>query len=220
MGEFSNISKEAVKGIFRKYSGRASELIYVKRTLLNGGCPKTRIEEAERELRQGVVSPILKIKVAPKEFPERREILKIPEIMSRGLVSKLFGNRLFWYIFGGLLLVVVMMLIIVQYSGGGIKNCGSDEFCFLDATNECGNAKFRNEIAGAKIEYVVNNCILEKKVAKLASGESKEDRNRFEGKSMSCNYEQGDFDRSYIDEISANLEQCDGELRTEIENVI
>ncbi len=207
MGEFTDISKEAIKGMLRKYSN-PSERTFVKQTLLRGGCPSSRIKEAEYEISQGIGRKLLHISVKPKENTSER--LRERHYINSSFFMNFISNRLTWYVVGGILLVIVLFILISKYG----SSC--DEQCFVNKANLCENAVYKNEIAGAKLKYETNNCVLDKTVLKLANNEPNELRALFKGKSMSCGYARANFDINYLSEISANLDDCDGELKSAI----
>ena len=207
MGEFSDISKEAIKGMLRKYSN-PSERSFVKQTLSKGGCPSSRIREAEHEISQGIGRKLLHINVAPRENIGER--LKDRHYINSSFFINFISNRLTWYVIGGILLIIVLFILISKFG----SSC--DEQCFVDKANLCETAKYENEIAGAKIRYEINNCVLDKTVLKLSGNEPSEIRDLFKGKSMSCGYARGNFDINYLSEISANLDDCNGDLKSAI----
>ena len=144
MGEFTNISKEAIKGMLRKYSN-PSERVFVKQTLLRGGCPSYRIKEAENDLSQGIGRQLLNIKISPKE--NVRERIKERHYINRTFFMNLISNRLTWYVCGGILLILILFLLIAKYG----SNC--DEQCFVDKANNCEKANYEKYTARFDVEF-------------------------------------------------------------------
>ena len=150
----------------------------------------------------------MNIKIALKE--KVRERIKERHYINRTFFMNFISNRLTCYVCGGILLILILFLLIAKYE----SSC--DEQCFVDKANLCENAKYENEIAGAKIRYETNDCLLDKTILKLADNEPDELRSLFKDKSMSCEYTKGNFDISYLSEISANLDDCNGDLKSAI----
>jgi len=92
--------------------------------------------------------------------------------------------------------------------------CATED-CFIRHANNCDAATYRNKIGETIMSYQTNDCFLIKTVELMDPTEPPTIRNRFEGKSMTCSYNKGDFDPLYINTVSAHLNTCQGPLREE-----
>lgn len=120
--------------------------------------------------------------------------------------------------------VLTVLLILFFIIIGGIiwlfpATCVT-EACFIEHANNCEAATFRNTIGGTTMAYQTNNCFIIKTVEKLNPTEPSLIKGRFEGKSMTCSYNKGDFDPLYVNTVSAHLNTCEGDLREEIIRVV
>jgi len=120
---------------------------------------------------------------------------------------------------------VAVLLLILFFVAIGIviwlfpATCAT-EACFIRHANNCDAATYRNKIEGTVMSYQTNDCFIIKTVEKMDPSEPPVIREQFEGKSMTCSYNKGDFDPLYVNTISAHLNTCEGELREEIIAVV
>ncbi|MBW2987766.1 hypothetical protein KY336_04405 [Candidatus Woesearchaeota archaeon] len=116
-----------------------------------------------------------------------------------------------------ILACIAIILIVLLVMPIGVPDCNSDEACFLPKANACEQVKFKNMIDTTEIGYEVNeDCSVTKTITKLGEREPQEVKDLFLGLSMNCNFQKGAFSRTYITDISGNLETCEGPLATVI----
>ena len=150
--------------------------------------------------------PVVKIKKPPKPKIKRQEIKKTRHpIKLRNQVAVLL-----------LILFLVAIGIVIWLFPA---TCAT-EACFIRHANNCDAATYRNKIDGTVMSYQTNDCFIIKTVEKMDSDEPPVIREQFEGKSMTCSYNKGDFDPLYVNTISAHLNTCEGELREAIISVV
>ncbi len=141
-----------------------------------------------------------------------RKPAPITKKVSKKRMSHLSPPFLAFYL---IMFFIVIGLIVYFFPA----TCITEE-CFVGKANKCESATYRNVIGGTTLHYETNDCYLIKTVMKMSKDEPEIMQNRFLGKSMTCSYNEGDFDPLYINTISAHLDTCEGELREEILKVI
>lgn len=151
---------------------------------------------------QKLKKPAVQIKRPPKPKIKRQEIKKArPPIKLRNQVA----------VFLLVLFLIAIGIVIWLFPA----TCATEE-CFIRHANNCDAATFRNRIDGTTMSYQTNDCFIIKTVEKMDPNEPPVIRQKFEGKSMTCSYNKGDFDPLYVNTISAHLTTCQGPLREEI----
>jgi hypothetical protein len=99
------------------------------------------------------------------------------------------------------------------------KTC-ANQTCFLEAANLCNSANFQQTEADSVFKYNIRGCVLTKTALKINETEPVEIRNLLQGKSMACAYEKGSFDAAWVSTLSLNLENCTGDLKDSIEQLL
>ena len=201
-GALKDISIETVKDMLGKYKKDPKELDFVKNSLIKGGCPRSRIDQAEKEMwaEKKVVKPIV--------VPISKPMIKTEKVS----IEHHFPKKLVI----GIAAIIVTILVVVIIFINSPKDCGNDEQCFIQHANLCEKVKLTNFIAQAEFVYTANGCELKKTVIQLDKNEQKEVRNKFEGKSMVCTYGKYNFNPAYLKEIAGGISSCKGELADEI----
>ncbi len=115
-------------------------------------------------------------------------------------------------VFIGIAVLIVVLLAVLLFLLPGQNLCKTDE-CFIEAANECKPAILEKKIATADIRLEIKEgCVLNKKIIDMEEAEPEEVRNLFIGAEMNCNYDKGQFDDTYVEQISGNLGFCEGTL--------
>ncbi len=120
----------------------------------------------------------------------------------------------------GLVLIVLVVILVpfIAFNFAG-TNCERDIACFGSLANQCKSARYTGVIAGASVHVVSRNCQVIKTVVSLPDIEPESVKQLFVGKSMTCTYEQGDFDSIYLTKLTGNLPTCTGDLVTAIQTL-
>lgn len=130
-------------------------------------------------------------------------------------------------IWGLVAAIVAAAILIGFFVVSGPIDCGDDEECFITYANECKKATLSQSTKGAVFQYgstisseVRSDCSLVKRVDSLDESEPQEIRDIFEGTSMTCTYEQGNFNPELVTTITRGLENCEGTLKTAIYELV
>ena len=112
-------------------------------------------------------------------------------------------------------LVIVLVLLIVAVLGYLviINSGGMTQEKFLDKANNCQTATMEKEIGTITMKLKVNDdCSITKTVVAVAETEPEAIQDLFLGTTMTCTYDKGMFDETYVNQISGNLGYCSGSL--------
>ncbi len=126
------------------------------------------------------------------------------------------GKKIFIYILVGWFIFGVASSLIVSFVVPIIpKDCATTE-CFIEAANDCRKAKLEVvDDADMLWRYrVAAFCRgFEKTLVVLNDKETARMKELLEGKSLSCNYTKENFDKRWLASVIFGLENCDGELK-------
>ncbi|MEM3164511.1 MAG: hypothetical protein QXO51_03670 [Halobacteria archaeon] len=92
--------------------------------------------------------------------------------------------------------------------------------CFVAAANLCKAATVTVSESFGTMRYSSNDCALTKSVVAPAPGERPELKTLLQGASMTCAYERGKFDRTWVDSLLAGVEFCEGGLKDLIADLV
>ncbi len=95
-------------------------------------------------------------------------------------------------------------------------DCGYDKQCFISSVGDCGKATLLEDMQGSTIKYYTRDCVLKKKIDEFSQSEPEDVVAFLEGRTMSCPYQQGNFNEELINGILGGIENCDGELKEAI----
>ncbi|MBW3013323.1 hypothetical protein KY340_03895 [Candidatus Woesearchaeota archaeon] len=220
------VSKETVVSIFREYLSKGHDIGFVERALLKAECPKRIIKEAKKELKIGLKQKKQpKIAQKPKFIPKKQAPIFKPKpiIMATKTQPRVItppklpkirapqGKYLHPLII--ILACVAVVIILLMLLSFGTKNCGSNEACMIEKANACEPARFKNMVDTTELSYLIgDDCSITKQITRLGEKEPKEVKDLFLGLSMKCTYNRGAFSRTYLTDISGNLETCEGPL--------
>ena len=97
--------------------------------------------------------------------------------------------------------------------------CTTQE-CFISAANNCENVKMQQVEAGSLFEYSAKSCIMEKTLKTINETEPVEMKDLLEGKSLTCSYAQNNFNENWVKTLSIGIEDCSGELKDAIDELV
>ncbi|MEM4263768.1 MAG: hypothetical protein QW666_02640 [Candidatus Woesearchaeota archaeon] len=167
---------------------------------------KAAIEKKPATLFEPEKPPELPAKPEPKELPAP-EVLALPPPPSYITYHRKMGVIIISILC--IILIAAMLLFFVT------PICLT-ESCFINAANECGHAKYKNNIKGTEVRFETEGCVLTKTIISLGPEEPEEIKKVFQGKSMTCRYQQNNFDPLYITSLTGLINTCEGELKEEI----
>ena len=135
------------------------------------------------------------------EKPKKNNILKVLLIYII-MVIMIFG-------------VIFIGLVIYYLFNPAIQQCETKD-CFMVAANECKDVVFTsNELIG-KVKYKSEGCVFTKTIVKCNETEIPEIKAMIEGKSFTCKYKIGEFDKRWLSTLIYGINECDGELKETI----
>ena len=89
-----------------------------------------------------------------------------------------------------------------------------DTASFIRAANDCQDASLTVTSTVGTFSYQsTSDCDLLKTLVKVNSSELPEVKNLIEGKSMVCGYTKGNFDSRWVTTLIGGMENCHGDLR-------
>ncbi len=127
-------------------------------------------------------------------------------------------NKTSWIILLG---IVMLGGCIAPVGDAGLKECSTVE-CIVETANECEEKVLELEEDIGTVEYSIqydpNNdfCTLNKKVAKVSDAENPVIKQMFEGKSLTCTYQPGEFNERWVTSLIYDIENCEGDLKESI----
>jgi len=137
-------------------------------------------------------------------------------------------KRINWIILFGIVLlngcIYADKEIMGVVGGEGLKQCSTVE-CFVEAANECEETILElSEDIGA-VEYYTQLdssgfCILNKKIIKVSDNEDPVVKRMLEGKNLLCAYQKGKFNERWVSSLIYDIENCEGELKESIGQLI
>jgi hypothetical protein len=117
------------------------------------------------------------------------------------------------------ILVVLMIfgacfvgLVIYYLFNPSVQQCGTKE-CFMAAANECQDVKFTSQEMIGTVKYSSKDCVFTKTLAKSGENELPEVKALLEGKSLTCEYKIGEFDKRWVTTLIYGINYCEGGLK-------
>jgi hypothetical protein len=89
----------------------------------------------------------------------------------------------------------------------------NDASCFITAADNCGNESIIYTDSVGTFNYTTSNCVFFKTLVSLNANETQDMKNALEGKSMTCVYQQGQFDQRWVSSLIYGTENCTGDLK-------
>ncbi|MFC1685494.1 hypothetical protein ACFLZZ_00550 [Nanoarchaeota archaeon] len=124
--------------------------------------------------------------------------------------EKSFNFKWLFVLGGVIILGVVFFFLFFQ-----AKDCDTAE-CFITAANNCNKSEFTSKDNGNVIFYSSEGCSVTKTVVKISEDEDQDMKDFLEGKSLTCDYEKGEFDEDVVNDLVFGIEDCTGELKKNI----
>ena len=126
-------------------------------------------------------------------------------------------------------ILLAVLLLAVTFAG-----CTSDnvpvasqntptpaETGFIAAANACTDANITVTDDVGTMHYTSSpGCIFTKKLVSLNATETQEMKTLLEGKSLTCMYTKGNFDPRLVTSLVGGMENCTGDLKDDIGNLI
>ena len=84
---------------------------------------------------------------------------------------------------------------------------------FISSADNCHDARFKSEQDIGTFEYRSEDCVFTKTLVSLNKNESQEMKDLLEGKTLTCKYEQFNFNEKWADSLLYDIEDCEGELK-------
>jgi hypothetical protein len=152
----------------------------------------------------------------------RTEMLK--NGYSADVISKLLKKRRGFWLIPLLIVIAVGIYFLIPFVSSFISNlsaqtCATQD-CFILAANSCKSVKMQQIEEGSLFEYSARNCVLTKTLKKMNETEPVEMKDLLEGKSLQCSYTAGTFDEKWITTISIDIENCSGDLKDAIDELV
>ena len=119
----------------------------------------------------------------------------------------------------GLLLIAGMLMGSLKGPVGKAAEC-STESCFIKAANRCWPAVYQTKIETVKLRFTTEDCELKKEVIAVEATEPESIQKLFKGAEMTCQYEEGKFDKRYIEQISYDILTCEGSLVDAVKKIL
>lgn len=94
-----------------------------------------------------------------------------------------------------------------------------DKDCFIKNAYDCGTVSYEAQEEYGIVQYEASGCVFTKTVVSLNEGEEEQIKNLVEGKSLSCPYT-GALNTRWMYSLYADFEECDGELKEILEQLI
>ena len=113
-------------------------------------------------------------------------------------------------------LLLIPLLLIVGCAPPGCM----DKACFIDAANNCESLEIEVVETSGTFQYASNDCVFTKTVNSLNEDEAQDMKSLLEGKSLSCSYQQGGFNENWVNSLVVDIEDCDGDLKDTIAQLI
>ena len=114
----------------------------------------------------------------------------------------------------------VAVLAIVVISIFTLNQISMTRERFIEKANLCEKAEFISTIEGTTYKFLTENCVFKKKIIKLDKYEPEEVNDLFLNEELTCNYNEGEFNTNWIDYLTKDIENCEGELKEIIEEIL
>jgi len=113
-----------------------------------------------------------------------------------------------------------IILISVLLLASCMQQTCPDKECFIEKAQSCGIVSLEEQEEFGLVRYESRDCTFTKTVVKLGADEEEQLRNLIEGTSLSCGYAEGNFNIRWMYSLYAGFEECDGELKDTLEQLI
>lgn len=133
-------------------------------------------------------------------------------------------NALHFIIIGLIAISIISITIYLIRSPPDFQSvipdsCRTTE-CFTLKAENCEKAELQRNEDGSIFIYKTNNCQFTKTAAKISGSEDQRIIDLLEGKSLSCSYQENNFNMDWINTLTIGLDQCQGPLKDGIKNIL
>jgi hypothetical protein len=111
-----------------------------------------------------------------------------------------------------------MALAIYKINYAGLQ-CDTRE-CFMAAANECQNVEFISQEKIGTVQYRSKDCVFKKTLVRTDGNELPELKALLEGKSLTCEYAVGQFDKRWMTTLIYGINYCEGDLKENIGSLL
>jgi hypothetical protein len=171
----------------------------------NWAIESIRAGKSEEELRKIMLSKGYSYELINKAFSSARKKASFKKYLS--------------FVAMGLVILALILLAYLYSSYLFRTTCNSDE-CFILKANSCSPVKIEKTIAGSLYQLSENKCITTKTLVQMNSTEPSGLKSLIEGKSLQCVYGPGNFDRNLLNSVSLGIENCSGELKDSLDEIL
>ncbi len=115
----------------------------------------------------------------------------------------------------GIAILIICFVILISYLLPSLSqiDCGNDVDCFVENANKCQTSLLEiNEDGTISTYKIEEGCVFHREYTQLSDNEPEIMKDLFEGKSLTCNYVEKNFNEEWVDSITQGIEECDGEL--------
>ena len=85
--------------------------------------------------------------------------------------------------------------------------------CFVPLANDCKDSEIIVAEDAGVFKYSAKDCVFDKTLITLHEQETQEMKNLLQGKSLTCKYDKGKFDKQWTTSLVLGIEKCEGELK-------
>jgi len=117
-----------------------------------------------------------------------------------------------------LLMLGILLLLVACKGQQPVTSVCDSKDCFIAKANNCEDININVTEEFGSVNYASKGCVFTKTV--LSMNDTEEMRKLFEGKTLSCIYEQSRFDRRWVDSLVFGIEYCEGELKDRIVDML
>ncbi len=129
-------------------------------------------------------------------------------------------------VLAGVGFVLALIAMIAFASAAGAIKC-SDLNCFVAAANDCNTKVSYVDVTSAGtfsyyVESVTDNagCVLTKEITKFSEKEDQVIISALKNKKLYCKYTAGNFNEKWITSLFEDIENCDGNLKETIAQLL
>jgi len=123
--------------------------------------------------------------------------------------------------------ILFLIMILIQACGkaeqaaepSAIAPCDAKD-CFITKANDCEEVNITVSENFGTVSYASSGCVFTKTMQGVSANETAEIRELFDGKSLTCTYEKGNFDPRWINSLVFGIEYCQGDLKDRIVDML
>lgn len=120
----------------------------------------------------------------------------------------------------GVIVVVALIVLGVIYVPSLLtQKCTTDQ-CFIDAANQCKSVEMDKNLGGSVYSLSERNCLFTKTVKTVNATETPEIIALLKDTSMTCSYDKNGFNDNLITTLSLGIDNCSGDLKDALEQLL